>query len=87
MAGRLALAQRLRALREEHWPGMIITQRQVADALSKNKRVSVPSISSWESQISPQVLPQHRLEDDHLSGAGGGQPAGTSCAECPGDDR
>ena len=60
---RLALAQRLRALREEHWPGMIITQRQVADALSKNKRVSVPSISSWESQVSPQVLPQHRLED------------------------
>ena len=42
---------------------MIITQRQVADALSKNKRVSVPSISSWESQVSPQVLPQHRLED------------------------
>lgn len=71
---RLALAQRLRALREEHWPGMIITQRQVADALSKNKKVSVPSISSWESQVSPQVLPQHRLED-YAALFGAGRPA------------
>ena len=27
------LAQRLRALREEHWPGMKITQGQLAQAL------------------------------------------------------
>ena len=41
-----ALAQRLRELRAQ-WPGAVVTQRQLADALG----ASIPLISSWESTI------------------------------------
>jgi hypothetical protein len=59
------LARRLRALREEHWRGVKVKQSQLAAALGgKGKRsVSVPLISSWESQTSPVVPPASRLED------------------------
>jgi hypothetical protein len=56
---RQLLAQRLRALREDRWPGRRITQQQVAQALGG---VSVPLISSWESQTSPRIPPPPRLE-------------------------
>jgi transcriptional regulator with XRE-family HTH domain len=56
------LAQRLRALREEHWPGRKITQPQLAQALGGRKPLSVPLISSWESQSNPRVPPLPRLE-------------------------
>src|ERR1700729_4280088 len=56
---RQLLAQRLRALREEQWPGRRITQQQLAQALGG---VSVPLISSWESQSSPRLPPLPRLE-------------------------
>lgn len=56
---RLLLARRLRALREESWPGRKITQPQLALALG---RVSVPLISSWESQAHPRIPPLSRLE-------------------------
>ncbi len=59
---RRLLAQRLRALREEHWPGRKITQPQLAQALGGSKPLSVPLISSWESQRSPRVPPLRRLE-------------------------
>jgi transcriptional regulator with XRE-family HTH domain len=45
-----ALAQRLRELRTQ-WPPVVVTQRQLADALG----VSVPLISSWESTTTPAV--------------------------------
>jgi transcriptional regulator with XRE-family HTH domain len=45
-----ALAQRLRELRMQ-WPPVVVTQRQLADALG----VSVPLISSWESTTAPAV--------------------------------
>src|ERR687884_833825 len=48
--GHAALAQRLRELRTQ-WPPMVVTQRQLADALG----VSVPLISSWESTTTPAV--------------------------------
>jgi transcriptional regulator with XRE-family HTH domain len=54
---RLLLARRLRALREERWPGRRITQPQLAQALG----VSVPLISSWESLTSPRIPPPARL--------------------------
>lgn len=41
-----ALARRLRELREQEWSDVAITQRQLAEVLG----VSVPLISSWESQ-------------------------------------
>jgi transcriptional regulator with XRE-family HTH domain len=56
---RQLLARRLRALREESWPGRKITQPQIARALGG---VSVPLISSWESQTNPRVPPLTRLE-------------------------
>jgi hypothetical protein len=62
---RQALARRLRALREEHWPGVRVNQAQLAAALGGDGRrsVSVPLVSSWESQTSPKVPPASRIED------------------------
>jgi transcriptional regulator with XRE-family HTH domain len=60
-----ALAQRLRALREQHWPGKKVNQSQLAAALggAGNRSVSVPLISSWESKTNPKVPPAARLQD------------------------
>jgi transcriptional regulator with XRE-family HTH domain len=58
---RQALARRLRALREQHWPGHSITQHQLAEALGGRKPLSISLISSWESQAAPAVPPIHRL--------------------------
>jgi hypothetical protein len=59
------LARRLRALREQHWPGRKVKQSQLAEALSEDGRrsVSVPLISSWESRTDPKVPPASRIED------------------------
>ena len=55
------LAHRLRALREECWPDVPITQGDLADALSADKPASVPLLSSWESRTKPKTPPLHRL--------------------------
>jgi hypothetical protein len=61
---RQVLARRLRALREDHWPGVKVTQAQLAAALSGGgKPVSVPLVSSWESRNNPQVPPASRIQD------------------------
>jgi hypothetical protein len=61
---RQALAHRLRALREEHWPGTRVKQDQLAAALSESgKSVSVPLVSSWESRTNPKVPPPSRIHD------------------------
>lgn len=61
---RQTLARRLRALREDRWPGRKVTQAQLAAALSDGTRsVSVPLISSWESRSNPKVPPAARIED------------------------
>jgi transcriptional regulator with XRE-family HTH domain len=52
-----ALASRLRNLREQSWPDAPLTQAQLARVL----RVSVPSISSWESLRDPKTPPLPRL--------------------------
>lgn len=57
---RQRLARRLRALREETWPGRKVTQPQLARALGG---VSVPLISSYESQTKPRIPPLSRLND------------------------
>lgn len=59
---RVALARRLRELRFEHWPGVRINQAQLADALG----VSVPSISSWESERSSRI-PQPDTLDQYAT--------------------
>jgi hypothetical protein len=56
---RYLLAQRLRQLRQDHWPDRKITQPQLALALGG---VSVPLISSWESQTNPRIPPSPRLD-------------------------
>ena len=61
---RHVLARRLRALREERWPGRKVHQAQLAEALSAaGKSVSVPLVSSWESRTNPQVPPASRIQD------------------------
>lgn len=55
------LAQRLRALREEHWPDVDLTQAQLGRALGGDRPLSVPAISSWESPTSPRIPPAGRL--------------------------
>jgi transcriptional regulator with XRE-family HTH domain len=59
---RRLLARRLRALREERWPGVKITQHQLARALGGAQPLSVPLISSWETQGNPKIPPISRLE-------------------------
>ena len=59
----LALARRLRELREAGLAGKKITQTELARALGRSKPVSVPLISSYESKTKPQILPPARLED------------------------
>jgi len=59
---RQLLAQRLRALREERWPGKKINQTELARALGGANPLSVPLISSWESQTNPRIPPLSRLE-------------------------
>jgi hypothetical protein len=49
-------------LREETWPGRIVTQAQLAEAFSRERSASVPLISSWESTTSPRTPPANRLE-------------------------
>ncbi|RKT70400.1 hypothetical protein DFJ66_3660 [Saccharothrix variisporea] len=56
-----ALAHRLRALREGQWPDVVITQSDLADAFSAEKRASVPLLSSWESRTHPKAPPLSRL--------------------------
>jgi hypothetical protein len=58
---RQLLARRLRELREDRWPGRKITQPHLARALGGEKPLSVPLISSWESQTNPRIPPPRRL--------------------------
>jgi len=62
---RQVLARRLRALREERWPGTKVKQSQLARALSGDGKrpVSVPLVSSWESPTNPSVPPTSRIQD------------------------
>ncbi|WP_020658121.1 helix-turn-helix domain-containing protein [Amycolatopsis benzoatilytica] len=53
-----ALAGRLRALRKESWPGIVITQRMLAEAFG----VSNGLLSSWENTGSPVAPPPPRLD-------------------------
>jgi transcriptional regulator with XRE-family HTH domain len=56
-----ALALRLRALREEHWYDVKVTQQQIAEAFGGDKPLSESLISSWESVRRPVTPPLNRL--------------------------
>jgi transcriptional regulator with XRE-family HTH domain len=59
VAGTPTLAGRLRELRLSNWPGRVVTQQELADALGN---ASGPLISSWESDRKPVLPPEPRLE-------------------------
>jgi transcriptional regulator with XRE-family HTH domain len=56
------LARRLRGLREHQWPDRKVTQLRLAQALGGDKPVSVPLISSWESQAARRRPSANRLD-------------------------
>jgi hypothetical protein len=57
-----ALAGRLRALRERHWPDRRVTQRQVAEAFGGDRPLSESLISSWESPKGTAQPPPNWLQ-------------------------
>ena len=59
--GLMRLAQRLRDLREQRWPGVRLTQAALAEALSSEGSLSSATVSSWESSTAPKLAPGSRL--------------------------
>ncbi len=57
----LELAQRLRYLRQEHWPDVRLTQDALAKALGGEERLAAATVSSWESPTSPKLPPRDRM--------------------------
>lgn len=57
----LRLAQRLRDLRERHWPDAQLTQAMLAKALGDEESLSPATVSTWESPTSPKLPPRNRL--------------------------
>ena len=57
------LAQRLRDLREKHWPDRRLTQAALALALAEgdNDHLATATVSSWESTSAPKLPPRNRL--------------------------
>jgi hypothetical protein len=55
------LARALRALRETTWPERVLTQAQLAKALSSEGRVAGATLSSWESVTNPKTPSEARL--------------------------
>ena len=57
----IRLARTLRELRESAWPGIELTQAQLAKALSADSRVASATLSSWESLTNPKTPTASRL--------------------------
>jgi len=55
------LTRRLRALREQAWPEIRVTQQHLAEAFGDDRPLSLSLISSWESVRNPVVPPVQRL--------------------------
>ena len=62
---RQVFARRLRALREEHWPGRKVNQDQLAAALSRDREVRqrTAGLFMGVSGPNPQVPPTSRIQD------------------------
>jgi hypothetical protein len=60
-AAKQQLAQRLRELRQQQWPGVRLTQEKLATALSADEPLTPVTVSSWESLSSPKLPPSRRL--------------------------
>jgi hypothetical protein len=57
----LELAQRLRQLRQKHWPDVRLTQDALARALGGEKPLATATVSSWESPTAPKLPPPDRM--------------------------
>ena len=55
------LARALRDLRESTWPDEMLTQAQLAEALSSEGRVASATLSSWESLTNPKTPSAARI--------------------------
>jgi hypothetical protein len=55
------LARALRDLRESTWPNSVLTQAQLAKALSSEGRVAAATLSSWESTTNPKTPSEARI--------------------------
>ena len=55
------LARALRVLRESTWPEHVLTQAQLAKALSSEGRVASATLSSWESATNPKTPSEARI--------------------------
>ena len=55
------LAHALRDLRESTWPDQVLTQAQLATALSSEGRVASATLSSWESTTNPKTPSATRI--------------------------
>ena len=55
------LARALRDLRESTWPDRVLTQSQLAKALSSEGRVAAATLSSWESTTNPKTPSAARI--------------------------
>ena len=55
------LARALRDLRESTWPDQVLTQAQLAKALSSEGRVAAATLSSWESMTNPKTPSAARI--------------------------
>lgn len=56
-----SLASRLRELRRSGFPGVRLTQLQLANALSEDEPVADSTLSAWENVRSPTLPPHSRL--------------------------
>jgi hypothetical protein len=57
----LVLARALRDLRESTWPDHVLTQAQLAEALSFEGHVAPATLSSWESTTNPKTPSATRI--------------------------
>jgi hypothetical protein len=55
------LARALRDLRESTWPERVLTQAQLAQALSSEGHVAAATLSAWESTTSPKTPSEARI--------------------------
>jgi hypothetical protein len=55
------LARALRELRESTWPDHVLTQSQLARALSSDGRIAPATLSSWESATNPKTPSAARI--------------------------
>jgi hypothetical protein len=57
----LELAQRLRHLRQWHWPDVRLTQDALAKALGGEEPLAAATVSAWESPTTPKLPPRDRV--------------------------